>query len=150
MVFDPVGGDVFDESMRCIAPFGRILIVGFVGGRAALAKTNHLLIKDAEVIGYTAGATAYGASVTLVATYREDESARKKLNEPDTVCGIPAGMFDPSTCACMVLGPPRVSVQALQDLRDLLRELGCDGPGTATRTTGPSSPTPPKSPLPRR
>ena len=56
VVFDPVGGDVFDESMRCIAPFGRILIVGFVGGRAALAKTNHLLIKDAEVIGYTAGA----------------------------------------------------------------------------------------------
>ena len=56
VVFDPVGGDVFDESMRCIAPFGRILVVGFVGGRAALAKTNHLLIKDAEVIGYTAGA----------------------------------------------------------------------------------------------
>jgi NADPH2:quinone reductase len=56
VVFDPVGGDVFDESMRCIAPFGRILVVGFVGGRAALAKTNHLLIKDAEVIGFTAGA----------------------------------------------------------------------------------------------
>jgi len=56
VIFDPVGGDVFDESMRCIAPFGRILVVGFVGGRAALAKTNHLLIKDAEVIGYTAGA----------------------------------------------------------------------------------------------
>ena len=56
VIFDPVGGDVFDESMRAIAPFGRILVVGFVGGRAALAKTNHLLIKDAEVIGYTAGA----------------------------------------------------------------------------------------------
>jgi NADPH:quinone reductase len=56
VIFDPVGGDVFDQSMRCIAPFGRILIVGFVGGRAALAKTNHLLIKDAEVIGFTAGA----------------------------------------------------------------------------------------------
>jgi NADPH2:quinone reductase len=56
VIFDPVGGDVFDESMRSIAPFGRILVVGFVGGRAALAKTNHLLIKDAEVIGYTAGA----------------------------------------------------------------------------------------------
>lgn len=56
VIFDPVGGDVFDESMRAIAPFGRILVVGFVGGRAALAKTNHLLIKDAEVIGFTAGA----------------------------------------------------------------------------------------------
>lgn len=56
VIYDPVGGDVFDESMRCIAPFGRILIVGFTSGRAATAKTNHLLIKDAEVIGYTIGA----------------------------------------------------------------------------------------------
>src|SRR5262249_1119854 len=51
----PVGGDVFDESMRCIAPFGRLLIVGFTSGRAALVKTNHLLIKDAEAIGFTIG-----------------------------------------------------------------------------------------------
>jgi len=56
VIFDPVGGDVFDESMRCIAPFGRILIVGFTSGRPAVAKTNHLLVKDAEVIGFTIGA----------------------------------------------------------------------------------------------
>jgi NADPH2:quinone reductase len=56
VIYDPVGGDVFDESMRCIAPFGRLLIIGFTSGRAALAKTNHLLIKDAEAIGLTIGA----------------------------------------------------------------------------------------------
>lgn len=56
VIYDPVGGDVFDESMRCIAPFGRILVLGFTGGRAALAKTNHLLIKDATVTGFTIGA----------------------------------------------------------------------------------------------
>ncbi|MFQ5700161.1 MAG: NADPH:quinone oxidoreductase family protein [Myxococcota bacterium] len=56
VIYDPVGGDVFDESMRCIAPFGRILIVGFASGRPALAKTNHLLIKDASLIGFTIGA----------------------------------------------------------------------------------------------
>jgi len=55
VIYDPVGGDVFDESMRCIAPFGRILIVGFTSGRVGLAKTNHLLIKDASVIGFTVG-----------------------------------------------------------------------------------------------
>ena len=55
VIYDPVGGDVFDESVRCIAPFGRILVVGFTGGRAALAKTNHLLVKDASVIGFTVG-----------------------------------------------------------------------------------------------
>jgi NADPH:quinone reductase len=58
VIYDPVGGDVFDESMRCIAPFGRLLIVGFTSGRAALAKTNHLLIKDAEAIGFTIGGLA--------------------------------------------------------------------------------------------
>jgi len=56
VIYDPVGGDVFDESMRCVAPFGRLLVVGFTSGRPALVKTNHLLIKDAEVIGYTIGA----------------------------------------------------------------------------------------------
>jgi NADPH2:quinone reductase len=58
VIVDPVGGDVFDESMRAVAPFGRILIVGFTGGRPGLAKTNHLLVKDAEVIGFTIGALA--------------------------------------------------------------------------------------------
>lgn len=56
VIYDPVGAEVFEESMRCIAPFGRILIVGFVGGRPGNAKMNHLLIKDAELIGYTVGA----------------------------------------------------------------------------------------------
>lgn len=55
VIFDPVGGDVFDESMRCINYLGRIVIIGFTGGRPALAKTNHLLIKDATVIGMTVG-----------------------------------------------------------------------------------------------
>ena len=58
VIYDPVGGDIFDESMRCIAPFGRILIVGFTSGRAALAKTNHLLVKDASIIGYSLGGLA--------------------------------------------------------------------------------------------
>ena len=58
VIFDPVGGDVFDESMRAVAPFGRILIVGFTSGRPGIAKTNHLLVKDAEVIGFTIGALA--------------------------------------------------------------------------------------------
>jgi len=56
VIYDPVGGDVLQESMRCIAPFGRLLIVGFTSGQAAAVKTNHLLIKDAEAIGFTIGA----------------------------------------------------------------------------------------------
>jgi NADPH:quinone reductase len=56
VIYDPVGGEVTDESMRCIAPFGRLLIVGFTSGGPSQVKTNHLLIKDAEAIGFTIGA----------------------------------------------------------------------------------------------
>src|SRR5262249_33705826 len=56
VIYDPVGGEVTDESMRCIAPFGRLLVIGFTSGRPTEIKTNHLLIKDAEAIGFTIGA----------------------------------------------------------------------------------------------
>lgn len=55
VVYDPVGNWVFDESMRCIAWGGRILILGFLGGEPALAKTNHLLIKGASAVGVRLG-----------------------------------------------------------------------------------------------
>ncbi len=51
IIFDPVGGDVFDLSRRCVAFEGRIVIVGFTGGRIAEAPTNHLLVKNYSVIG---------------------------------------------------------------------------------------------------
>ncbi len=51
VIFDPVGGDVFDLSRRCVAFEGRIVIVGFTGGRIAEAPTNHLLVKNYSVIG---------------------------------------------------------------------------------------------------
>ena len=55
VVFDPVGGDVFDESTRCIAFGGRLLVVGFTAGRIATVPTNIPLIKGFSVIGVRAG-----------------------------------------------------------------------------------------------
>lgn len=55
VVFDPVGGDVFDESTRCIGFNGRLLVVGFAGGRIANVATNIPLIKGFSVIGVRAG-----------------------------------------------------------------------------------------------
>src|SRR5487761_1444380 len=54
VVFDPVGGAVFEESVRCIAWGARILVIGFTGG-IGLARTNLLLIKGASVLGVRAG-----------------------------------------------------------------------------------------------
>jgi NADPH2:quinone reductase len=58
VVFDPVGGDLFDASVHCIAWGGRLLVVGFAGGRIATLPTNLPLIKGFAVIGVRAGETA--------------------------------------------------------------------------------------------
>ena len=55
VVYDPVGGDSFDEAMRSTAWGGRILAIGFASGRRPVAKVNHILIKGIEVIGVRAG-----------------------------------------------------------------------------------------------
>ena len=55
VIFDPVGGDIFDESTRCIAFNGRLLVIGFAGGRIASVNTNIPLIKGFSVIGVRAG-----------------------------------------------------------------------------------------------
>jgi NADPH2:quinone reductase len=54
VVFDPVGGQVFEDSVRCIAWGARLLVIGFTGG-IGLARTNLLLIKGASVLGVRAG-----------------------------------------------------------------------------------------------
>ena len=54
VVFDPVGGEIFENSVRCIAWGARLLVIGFTGG-IGLARTNLLLIKGASVLGVRAG-----------------------------------------------------------------------------------------------
>lgn len=56
VVYDPVGGAVFDASLRAIAPDGRILIIGFASGEVPQIPANHLLVKNVTVIGYWWGA----------------------------------------------------------------------------------------------
>ncbi|WP_086607802.1 NADPH:quinone oxidoreductase family protein [Erythrobacter donghaensis] len=55
IVFDPVGGDVFDESTRCIAFGGKLVVVGFTSGRIAEVSTNIPLIKGFSIVGLRAG-----------------------------------------------------------------------------------------------
>ena len=55
IVYDPIGANVFDESLRCLAWGGRILVLGFLGGRPSTPRTNYLLIKGLEVIGVRLG-----------------------------------------------------------------------------------------------
>lgn len=55
VIYDPVGGDVFDESIRCIAFNGRILSIGFTSGRQPTLPVNIALIKGFSVMGVRAG-----------------------------------------------------------------------------------------------
>ncbi len=55
IIVDPVGGDVFDESTRCIAFDGRLMVVGFTSGRIPSIDANMPLIKGYSVIGVRAG-----------------------------------------------------------------------------------------------
>jgi len=51
VIYDPVGGDVFDQSLRCIAWNGRLLVIGFAGGTIPSAKANLILLKGCAVVG---------------------------------------------------------------------------------------------------
>lgn len=55
VVFDPVGGRLFDEALRCVQPEGRILVLGFASGEVPSIPANILLVKNAEVIGFWFG-----------------------------------------------------------------------------------------------
>lgn len=55
VIYDPVGGDVFDESARCIAFDGRLLVIGFTSGRIPTISVNMPLIKGYSVVGVRAG-----------------------------------------------------------------------------------------------
>lgn len=56
VVYDPVGGDLFEASLRCTAPDGRLLVIGFASGKLPEIKPNHLLVKNLSVTGVYWGA----------------------------------------------------------------------------------------------
>jgi NADPH2:quinone reductase len=51
VVIDPVGGERFDESIRALAPEGRLVVVGFAGGPIPQVKVNRLLLRNVSVMG---------------------------------------------------------------------------------------------------
>ena len=51
VIYDPVGGDIFDLSTRCIASEGRMLVIGFASGRIPSVQTNRVLLKNISIVG---------------------------------------------------------------------------------------------------
>ncbi|HIF11179.1 MAG TPA: NADPH:quinone oxidoreductase family protein, partial [Sneathiellales bacterium] len=51
VIYDPVGGELFEQSLRAIAPKGRMLVIGFASGVIPKLPVNLVLLKDCQVVG---------------------------------------------------------------------------------------------------
>lgn len=103
VIYDPVGGDVFDESMRCINWGGRILTIGFTSGRWPQAPVNLILIKQIAVIGVRAG------------EYGRKDPVRGKENDEALYAMAQAGDVDPHISHVL---PLEQAVDAMRLLED--------------------------------
>ena len=103
IIYDPVGGDVFDESIRCIAWNGRLLVIGFTSGRIPSIGANMPLIKGFSVVGVRGG--EYGR--------RDPEKGKKNLEEIDKLAS--EGKLNPHIHKTYSLDN---TVDALNELRN--------------------------------
>lgn len=101
VVVDPVGGDRFTDSLRSLAPEGRLLVIGFTAGDIPTVKVNRLLLTNTSVVGV--GSNEFWT--------RQPEYARQQWRE--LVPMLEAGQLDP------VLGP----IFALSDAGEAIRTL---------------------------
>ena len=71
VVYDPVGGPLFDASLRCTAPGGRILLVGFASGHVPQIPANILMVKNIDAIGFYWGAHRAFAPEIMKSSFEE-------------------------------------------------------------------------------
>jgi NADPH2:quinone reductase len=117
VIYDPVGGDAFDASLRCIAWEGRIVVIGFASGRVPQAPANLLLVKNCDVIGFYWG------------SYRARKPAQVRASYEQLFRWFEDGKLKPHVSHVLDLG------QAAQAL-DLLRRRKATG--KVVLTTGRS------------
>lgn len=87
IIVDPVGGDRFTDSLRSLAPGGRILVIGFTGGEIPTVKVNRLLLNNIDVVGVGWGAWTGTHPGTLTEQWAAVERllSSGQLTSPDPV-----------------------------------------------------------------
>ena len=105
VVVDPVGGDHFIESLRCLAPEGRMLVVGFTGGEIPTVKVNRLLLNNIEVVG-----VGWGAFWLRQPEYLHQQWAQLLPH-------LEAGTLDPVVSCCYPLERASAALRELDERR---------------------------------
>lgn len=101
VVFDPVGGEAFTQSVRCIGWEGRILVVGFASGDIPKIAANMILVKNFSVTGVVFGEHSH----------RYPEETRQRLS--DLLTGYSEGRFKPRVMATFGLDDARQAISEL-------------------------------------
>jgi NADPH:quinone reductase len=103
VIYDPVGGDVFDQSRKCIAFEGRLVVVGFTSGRIPDIPANHLLVKNYSVVGLHWG------------LYRKHDPALFGMVHEELTRLVEEGYVDPLVSQALPLDDARDALRALAD-----------------------------------
>ncbi len=105
VVYDPVGGDLFEASLRSIAPDGRILAIGFASGTVPRIPANILLVKNVTVIGYWWGA------------YRKLDPASLRRSMAELLAWLAQGRIRQHVSATLPLAEAEAALAMLKDRR---------------------------------
>jgi len=71
VIYDPVGGDLFQQCLRCINWYGRLLVIGFAGGEIPKVPANLILLKSCSVVGVFYGAWSAREPVEAASNFQE-------------------------------------------------------------------------------
>jgi NADPH2:quinone reductase len=107
LVLDVVGGELFTDSLRALAPQGRLLVVGFAGGGIPEVKVNRLLLNNVDVRGVGWGAYAMVRPGYMAEQWRELEPMMEK------------GLIDPPIGATYDLDDFGRALQEMDDRKTL-------------------------------
>ena len=102
VVFDPIGGDLFDASLRSLAWGGRLLVIGFAGGRVQQIPANILLVKNVSAIGFYWG------------SYRQHAPALVQAGFETLLDWTSEGLIDPHVSMTFDLTRFREALQTLE------------------------------------
>jgi NADPH:quinone reductase len=114
VILDPLGGDIFDAALRALAWCGRLVVIGFAGGRIPTVRTNYLLLRNIEISGLQISDYRKRCPAQVAAAFREIF----RLYEKGQVRPMPATVFplDRASDALTLLRDRRLSGRAVLDL----------------------------------